>query len=94
MNIFVGNLNYTSTEETIRTLFETHGEVESVRIITDRYSGRSRGFGFVEMPNEEEAQAAIEALDGQEFEERALRVNVAKPKPDRGEESPSRKSGW
>ena len=85
MNIFVGNLNYDSTEDSIRTLFESHSEVESVRMITDKYTERSRGFGFVEMPNDEEAQAAIDALDGQEFEERPLRVNVAKPRPDRRE---------
>ena len=80
MNIFVGNLSYSTTEDSIRSFFEAHGAVESVRVITDRETGRSRGFGFVEMPNDEEAQAAIQAANGQDLDGRPLRVNEAKPK--------------
>lgn len=83
MNIYVGNLSYGSNEETLRTLFESHGEVESVSIIMDRNTGRSRGFGFVEMPNDEEAKAAIAELDNKETDGRQLRVNEARPKPER-----------
>lgn len=83
MNIFVGNLNFRSTEQTLQGLFEPYGEVTSVRIITDRETGRSRGFGFVEMANDEEARAAIAALDGQEFDGRPLNVNEARPREPR-----------
>jgi cold-inducible RNA-binding protein len=83
MNIYVGNLSYGSTEETIRGLFEAHGTVDSVSIIMDRNTGRSRGFGFVEMPNDDEAKAAIAELDNKDFEGRQLRVNEARPKPER-----------
>lgn len=83
MNIYVGNLSWGSTEEALRALFEAHGEVESVKIITDRYTGRSRGFGFVEMPNEEEGRTAVSALDGKELDGRALKVNEARPRTDR-----------
>ena len=84
MNIYVGNLTFSSTEDAVRTLFEAHGEVASVRIITDRDSGRPRGFGFVEMANDEEARAAIGALDGQDLDGRNLKVNEARPREDRG----------
>ncbi len=83
MNIFVGNLSYQSGEDSIRPLFTPYGEVESVKVIVDRETGRSRGFGFVEMPNDDEARAAIEALDGKELEGRALRINEARPRQDR-----------
>lgn len=83
MNIFVGNLNFRSTEQTLQGLFEPYGEVTSVRIITDRETGRSRGFGFVEMANDEEARAAIAALDGQDFDGRPLNVNEARPREPR-----------
>ena len=83
-NIFVGNLNYNSTEEAIRALFERYGTVNSARIMTDRDTGRSRGFAFVEMENEEQADQAISALNGYNMEGRALNVNEARPKPDRG----------
>lgn len=84
MNIYVGNLSYSSTEDAIRALFEAHGEVASVRLITDRDTGRPRGFGFVEMSNDEEARAAIGALDGQDLDGRNLKVNEARPREDRG----------
>jgi len=82
-NIFVGNLNYDSTEEAVRALFERYGAVNSARIMTDRETGRSRGFAFVEMENEAEAEQAIEALNGYKVDGRALNVNEARPKPER-----------
>ena len=83
-NIFVGNLDFNVTEEAVRSLFESHGAVNSARIMTDRDTGRSRGFAFVEMENETEADQAIAALNGYTLEGRALNVNEARPKPDRG----------
>src|SRR5271169_924060 len=83
-NIFVGNLSFDSTEESVRALFEQHGAVNSARIMTDRETGRSRGFAFVEMENEGEADQAIAALNGYTLDGRALNVNEARPKPDRG----------
>lgn len=90
MNIYVGNLTFQATEEQISELFGQHGTVEKASIITDRQTGRSRGFGFVEMPDDGEAQAAIDALNEQDFDGRALTVNQAKPKTDR----PKRGGGW
>src|SRR5947209_17819148 len=83
-NIFVGNLAFSCTEETVRSLFERYGAVNSARIMTDRDTGRSRGFAFVEMENETEADQAITALNGYTMDGRALNVNEARPKPDRG----------
>lgn len=83
-NIFVGNLNFNATEESVRSLFEQYGAVNSARIMTDRDTGRSRGFAFVEMENETEADNAISALNGYTMDGRALNVNEARPKPDRG----------
>ncbi len=77
--LFIGNLSFKTTEGELETLFAESGSVSSVTIIMDRFSGRSRGFGFIEMGSEEEAQAAIERLNGYEFEGRALTVNEAKP---------------
>jgi RNA recognition motif-containing protein len=82
-NIFVGNLNFRATEESLRALFERYGVVNSARIMTDRDTGRSRGFGFVEMANDSEADQAITALNGYNMEGRALNVNEARPKPER-----------
>ncbi len=85
MNIYVGNLSYSTSEDNIAELFEKIGEVDSVRIITDRDTGRSKGFGFVEMTNDEEAKTAIDKLNETEFDGRNLTVNEAKPKSnDRG----------
>lgn len=81
--IYIGNLNYDTTEDNLRDLFAVHGDVVSLNIIIDRYSGRSKGFGFVEMGSDEAAQAAIAALNGQEFEGRQLRVSEAYSKPRR-----------
>ena len=83
-NIFVGNLDFNVTEEAVRSLFERYGAVNSARIMTDRDTGRSRGFAFVEMENESEADQAITALNGYTMDGRALNVNEARPKPDRG----------
>jgi len=84
MNIYVGNLSFDETESGLESSFAAYGEVSSARVITDRYSGRSRGFGFVEMPNQAEAEAAIAALNGKEMNGRALTVNEARPREDRG----------
>ena len=84
LRLFIGNLSFKTTEGELQTLFTESGSVTSVTIIMDRFSGRSRGFGFIEMGSEEEAQAAIEKLNGYEFEGRALTVNEAKPQERRG----------
>jgi len=84
MNIFVGNLAFTTTEDDLAQLFEPFGTVSQARIATDRETGRSRGFGFVEMPNDAEAEAAIEELHGATIGGRPLTVNEARPREDRG----------
>ena len=87
--IYVGNMNYDTTEETLRQLFSAHGEVTSVSVVTDRYTGRAKGFGFVEMATDEAARAAITALNGREVDGRQLRVNEANDRPrDRGPGGP------
>lgn len=83
MNIYVGNLSYNATEDELRQAFENFGQVESVKIITDKYSGRSKGFGFIEMPYEDEAKAAIADQNGKEFIGRTLKVNEARPRRER-----------
>jgi RNA recognition motif-containing protein len=83
MNIFVGNIAFTASEDDLRELFEQHGTVDKVHLITDRYTGRSRGFGFVEMPNADEAKAAIETLNGAALHNRPLTVNEARPREPR-----------
>ncbi len=82
MNIYVGNLSFQTTEAELRDAFAVHGTVESARLVTDKFTGQPRGFGFVEMPDEGQARAAIAALDGKELGGRALRVNEAQPKPE------------
>ena len=82
-NIFVGNLSFGTTEDAIRTLFEAHGAVERVNIVTDRDTGQPRGFGFVEMTNDGEGLQAIAALNGQDVDGRTLNVNEARPKTER-----------
>jgi RNA recognition motif-containing protein len=82
--LYVGNLSYGTTDSELRKLFEEYGTVESAQVIVDRDSGRSKGFGFVEMSNGQEAPAAIDALNGQEVGGRALTVNEARPREDRG----------
>lgn len=78
--IYVGNLPYSSTDQDLMDLFAQHGSVASANVVTDRYTGRSRGFGFVEMATAEDAQKAIEALNGADFQGRNLVVNEARPK--------------
>ena len=90
MNIFVGNLAFTATEDDVRRLFEPYGVVDKVHIITDKYTGHSRGFGFVEMPDSQEAQSAIEGLQGAILGGRTLTINAAKPRAPRREFSNSR----
>jgi len=82
MKIYVGNLSYDVTEEELRQEFLAFGEVESVSIIMDKYSGRPKGFGFVEMPSVSEGQAAITGLNGKTLKERTLNVNAARPRTD------------
>jgi RNA recognition motif-containing protein len=80
MNIYVGNLNFKVSESELESLFGEFGTVESVKIITDKFSGRSKGFGFITMENDEEATKAMKELDGTSFQEREIVVNEAKPK--------------
>jgi RNA recognition motif-containing protein len=82
MNIYVGNLSFNTTEDALREAFAQHGEVSSARIISDRETGRSRGFGFVEMPSDDEAQSAIAALNNTDLDGRTLTVNEARPRTD------------
>lgn len=84
MNIYVGNLSYSTGEGDLRAAFENHGQVTSAAVITDRETGRSKGFGFVEMANDEEARAAIAAMDGAELMGRQIKVNEARPRTERG----------
>ncbi len=96
MNIYVGNLSYNATEENIRQAFEAFGQVATVTLVKDKYSGQLRGFGFVEMPDQAEAEAAIKNLNGKELLGRQLNVNEAHARTDRGRSgdrkgSPSRK---
>lgn len=83
-NIFVGNLDFSATESSIRALFEPYGNVERVNLVTDRDTGRSRGFAFVEMTDSAQADAAIAALNGMNLEGRTLNINEARPKPQGG----------
>ena len=82
MNIFVGSLHWSIEEADLRESFEAYGAVESVKIITDKFTGRSKGFGFVEMPNDEEGQKAIDELNGATVDGRAIVVNKSEPKPE------------
>lgn len=90
MNIYVGNLPYTVTEDDLRALFEEHGEVSSANVIIDRQTGRSKGFGFVEMPTDSQAEAAIDALNESPIKGRNIKVNQARPRAER----PPRRSSY
>lgn len=90
MNIYVGNLAYSVTQDDLRDAFAAYGEISSVNLITDKFTGDSKGFGFVEMPNNSEADAAIKALNETPLKGRNLKVNQAKPRSDR----PSRGPRW
>ena len=81
--LYVGGLSYSVTDEQLRQLFASHGTVQSAKVITDKYTDRSRGFGFVEMSTQEEAEKAIAALNGTQLDGRSLTVNIAKPREDR-----------
>ena len=83
MRMYVGNLSYETTEDDLRKSFEAFGTVESVAVVTDKYTGKSKGFGFVEMASREEAQAAMSGLDGQQLGDRTLKVDEARPRPER-----------
>jgi len=82
MNIYVGNLSWNLKDQDLSNLFATHGEVTSAKIVTDKFTNRSKGFGFVEMPNDDQAQAAIAALNGTEVDGRNIVVNESRPKPE------------
>ena len=84
MNIYVGNLSFDVSEENLRQAFEAFGQVSSATMVKDKYSGRSKGFGFVEMPSAEEARAAIDQLNGKELKGRTLNVNEARPRTEGG----------
>lgn len=95
MNIYVGNLSFQLTESELQELFANHGEVASTKIIKDQYSGQSRGFGFIEMPNDAEGHAAIQALNGAEVGGRSLKVSIARPRDDsRRDQRPKRRNRW
>ena len=94
MNIYISNLNFATKEGSLQELFAGYGEVSSANIITDRETGRSRGFGFVEMENDEEGQKAIDALNGTDFEGKTLTVNVARPKTDRNDRGNFNRGGY
>lgn len=94
MNIYVGNLSFDTTEDQILQAFENFGTVESVNIISDRFSGKSRGFGFVEMPNKDEGIDAIAGLNGTEMDGRQLKVNEARPREQRGGRDKRGKGRW
>ena len=83
MNIYVGNLSYEITDDEVKDLFSPHGEISSVSIIKDKQSGQSKGFGFIEMPNQAEAEEAIKALNESEVKGRNIKVNQARPKEER-----------
>lgn len=85
MNIYVSNLSYGTSADSLQNLFAGYGEVSSANVITDRETGRSRGFGFVEMPNDTEGQKAIDELNNTDFEGKTITVNVARPKADRSD---------
>ncbi len=85
MNIYVGNLDYETNQNDIETVFTAYGQVSEVRLITDRDSGRPKGFGFVEMPNQQEAEAAIQGLNGKPLQNRTITVNEAKPRENSGQ---------
>ena len=83
MNLYIGNLDYTIKDQQLRELFEQVGEVSSAKVITDRETGRSKGFAFVEMPNDEEGQRAIEMLNGKTLRDRGISVSEARPRPEK-----------
>ncbi|MCL2289657.1 MAG: RNA-binding protein [Bacteroidetes bacterium] len=93
MNIYIANLNYSVSDAELKELFQKYGEISSAKVITDRETGRSRGFGFVEMPNEAEALKAIQELNETEHEGKVIAVNVAKPKTEKRDFNNNRRGG-
>ena len=93
MNIYISNLSFNTRNESLQDLFAEYGEVTSVNIITDRVTGRSRGFGFVEMPDDAEAQKAINELNNTDFEGKTIVVNVARPRTERSNDGYNRGGG-
>jgi len=93
MNIYITNLSYRINDEDLKALFQEYGEVSSAKVITDRLTGKSRGFGFVEMPNDAEALKAIKELNDVEYEGKVIVVNVAKPKTEKKDFSNNRRGG-
>src|SRR5438477_4519156 len=96
MNIYLGNLSYSATEATIKDLFEEFGQVTTAKIVTDKFTGSSRGFGFVEMANDDEAQRAIAELNGKDFQGRKMVVNESRPRETTGRDhrAPRREGGF
>lgn len=94
MNIYIGNLSYNVTEDNLKAMFETFGEIESVKVITDRFTGRSKGFGFIEMPSNSEADQAIKALNGKFIEGRNIKVNQANPGGKKSKRSSNRRRNY
>src|SRR5579871_6000841 len=94
MNIYVSNLSFHTTEEDLTSMFSQYGEVSSAKIITDRETGRSRGFGFVEMSSDDEGKAAMAALNNKEIEGRAISVTVARPREERGGSGGGSRGGY
>ena len=84
MNLYVGNLSFKTMDDDLKVAFEAFGQVAAARVVMDKFTGKSKGFAFVEMPNDAEAKAAIAGLDGKDFQGRPLRVNEARPKPEGG----------
>ena len=94
MNIYVGNLSYSATEASMKELFESYGQVTTAKIVTDKFTGSSRGFGFIEMPNADEAQKAIDELNGKDFDGRKIVVNESRPRETTGRSNyPPRRDG-
>lgn len=94
MNIYIGNLSYNTTEDTLKSLFAEFGEIESVKVIKDRFSGRSKGFGFIEMPSNSEADQAIKALNGNRIDGSHIKVNPADSGRKRRKKRPFRRRGY
>jgi RNA recognition motif-containing protein len=93
MNIYVGNLSYSVTSDDLRKAFEQFGEVSTANVVTDKFTGQSKGFGFVEIPNKATGEAAIKALDGQDLKGRTIRVNEARPRTEGGPSGGPRRGG-
>ena len=94
MKIYVGNMSFNTSEDSLRSIFAEHGNVDEVAVITDRDTGRPRGFAFVTMPNDADARSAIEAVNGKDLDGRTLNVSESRPKPQRSGGGGGRRGGW